>query len=324
MADAPASYAISIADLTIALTSDDPLLAVPPDGAMTPFLVPEAEPDVRLQAQWSKLGVVSGGEQLFESGGLWNLVAENGSLRFSFTSPVLGPIPYKMVWLDKEFRSGEVLIHRPYFPPGRVVYPLEYPLDELLLIHLLAEGRGVEVHACGVLDSSGKGYLFAGQSGAGKTTMARLWQKAEGVDGPLTPTLSPSPVAAVRATGPRGEDKGEGPIKVLSDDRIVLRYDAGRFWMYGTPWHGEAELSAPARAPLNGIYVLRHGLSNRLTPLRRSDTVARLVACSFPLFYHSSGLDFTLGFLDRLVEAVPCYELSFTPDERVIALVRNS
>ncbi|MGH7208368.1 MAG: hypothetical protein ACREIL_03180, partial [Nitrospiraceae bacterium] len=238
IAGPPASFAISIADLTIALTSDDPMLAVPPDGAMTPFLVREAEPDVRLQAQWSTLGAVSGGEQLFESGGLWNLVAENGSLRFSFTSPALGPLPYKMARLDKDFTAGEILIHRPYFPLGRAVYPLEYPLDELLLIHLLAAGRGVEVHACGVVDSDGRGYLFAGQSGAGKTTMARLWQKAGGA----------------------------GEVMVLSDDRIVLRYEAGRFWMYGTPWHGEAELSSAARAPLNGIYLLRHGPSNKLVP----------------------------------------------------------
>jgi hypothetical protein len=296
MADPPASFAIRIADLTIALTGEDPLLAVPPDGAMTPFLVGEAEPDLRLQAQWSKLERVSSGEQLFESGGLWQLAADNGSLRFTFTSPVLGPLPYKIASLDKDFRSGEVLIHRPYFPPGRVVYPLEYPLDELLLIHLLAAGRGVEVHACGVVDSSGQGYLFAGQSGAGKTTLARLWQKAGGI--------------------------GEGMI--LSDDRIVLRYEAGQFWMYGTPWHGEAELSSPGRAPLNGIYLLRHGPSNRLVPLRRSATVAKLIACSFPLFYQSSSLDYTLDFLDQLVQAVPCYELSFTPDERVLALVRRS
>jgi hypothetical protein len=299
MADPPVSFAITIADLTIALTSEDPTLAVPPDGAMAPFLAREAEPDLLLQAQWSKLGAIRGGEQLFESGGLWQLAAENGFLRFSFTSSVLGPLPYKMASLDKDLRSGEVLIHRPYFAPGRVVYPLEYPLDELLLIHLLAAGRGVEVHACGVVDSSGQGYLFAGQSGTGKTTMARLWQKANGA----------------------GE---AGGILILSDDRIVLRYQAGQFWMYGTPWHGEAELSSPGRAPLNGIYLLRQGPSNRLMPLRRSATVAKLIACSFPLFYHSSGLDFTLGFLDQLVEAVPCYELSFTPEERVIALVRSS
>ena len=287
------SALLRIAELTIALTSDDSTLALPVGGADTQFLVREAEPDVRVRARWGNLAEVSGGRKLFDSGGLWQLFTANGALRFHFTSSAWGPPPYKVAWFDKDFESGEVLVHRPYFPPGHLVYPLGYPLDELLIIHLLAAGRGVEVHACGVVDASGQSYLFAGQSGAGKTTIARLWQKPE-------------------------------EITVLSDDRIILRYQAGQFWMYGTPWHGEAGLSSPARAPLKGVYLLRHGPSNRLVPLRRSSTAARLVACSFPPFYHSSGLDFTLGFLDQLVEAVPCYELSFTPDERVIALLRSS
>ena len=287
------SALLRIADLTIALTSDDSTLTLPVEGANSQFLVREDEPDVHVRARWENLGEISSGRKVFDSGGLWQLFAANGALRFHFTSPAWGPLPYKVAWFDKEFASGEVVVHRPYFPRGHLVYPLEYPLDELLLIHLLAAGRGVEVHACGVVDASGQGYLFAGQSGAGKTTMARLWQKTE-------------------------------EVQVLSDDRIILRYQSGRFWMYGTPWHGEAGLSSPARAPLKGVYLLRHGPSNRLVPLRRSSTAARLVACSFPPFYHSSGLDFTLGFLDQLVEAVPCYELSFTPDERVIALVRSS
>src|SRR6058998_1308695 len=208
---------LRVANLTIALTSEDPMLAVPPEGAMRQFLVDHGEPDLRLQARWGKLEAVSGGQSLFDSGGLWRLVAANGSLRFSFTSPALGPLPYKMASVDRGFTAGEVWLHQPYFPSGLPVHPLEYPLDELLLIHLLAEGRGVEVHACGVVTPDGQGYLFVGQSGAGKTTMARLWQKAQAGT-------------------------------VLSDDRIILRKIDGTLWMYGTPWHGEAELSSPDRA----------------------------------------------------------------------------
>ena len=111
---------------------------------------------------------------------------------------------------------------------------------------------------------------------------------------------------------------------ILSDDRIILRKIDGTVWMYGTPWHGEAALSSPARAPLKGVYLLRQGQSNTLVSLRPSDAAARLLACSFPPFYHSGGLDFTLGFLEQLVEAVPCHELWFTPDERVVTLVRGS
>jgi len=299
MTSSPRSLAIRIADLTIALTSEDPRLAVPPEGAMRQFVVDEAEPDLRLQARWAKLEAVSGAEPLFDSGGLWRLVAANGSLRFSFTSPPLGSLPYKIASVDRGLTAGEIWLHQPYFPSGLPVNPLEYPLDELLLIHLLAAGRGVEVHACGVMDSGGQGYLFAGQSGAGKTTMAKLWQMAEGA-------------------------RGAGGVMILSDDRIILRKIDGTVWMYGTPWHGEAAMARAARAPMAGIYLLRHGQSNKLVSLRPSDAAARLLACSFPPFYHSGGLDFTLGFLEQVVEAVPCHELWFTPDERVVTLVGGS
>ncbi|MDA2910072.1 hypothetical protein MYX04_03950 [Nitrospiraceae bacterium AH_259_D15_M11_P09] len=283
---------IRIADLTIALTSEDPALTLPNEGAITQFLVSDAEPDVRVRAAWGELDELSG-EKLFDAGGLWQLYAAKDSRRFHFTSPALGPVPYKMASFDPEFTSGEVRLNRPYFPNGQTVYPLEYPLDELLILQLLAQGRGVEVHACGVVNPTGQGYLFAGQSGAGKTTIARLWQKVEGVT-------------------------------VLSDDRIILRNKDGRLWMYGTPWHGEAGLSCSARAPLAGVYLLRHGSSTELIPQRHAEAVARLVACSFPPFYSSSGLDFMLSLFDQVVNTVPCQELRFVPDERALALVRSS
>src|SRR3989442_6077971 len=280
--DSDPTLLLRIADLTIALTCEDPRLAVAPEGAMRQFLIDHGEPDLRLHAQWGKLETVSGGEPLFDSGGLWRLVAANGSLRFSFTSPVLGPLPYKVASVDRGFTEGEVWLHQPYFPSALPVNPLEYPLDELLMIHLLAAGCGVEVHACGVVAPNGQGYLFVGQSGAGKTTMARLWQKAQG-------------------------GRAAGGVIVLSDDRIILRKRDGTVWMYGTPWHGEAELACADRAPLAGIYLLRHGASNALIPLHRSEAIARLLASSFTPLYSRDALAFTLAFLDQGVRAVPCH-----------------
>jgi hypothetical protein len=299
-----AAVAFRIADLTIALTSEDPALTSQIVGATTQFLVREAEPDdaepdVRVRAVWGNLSERIAGKQLFDSRGPWQLYAANGSLRLHFTSLTLGLLPYKVASFDPAFTVGEICLHRPYFPPGHAVNPLEYPLDELLMIHLLAQGRGVELHACGVMDSEGRGYLFAGQSGAGKTTMARLWQNPE-------------------------DGKSRGVVTFLSDDRIIVRHQDGKFWMYGTPWHGEGQFASPARAPLQGVYLLRHGSSSRLVPLRRSEAAARLMTCSFPPFHDSRGLSFTLSFLEKLVAAVPCLELSFTPDARVIELVRGA
>jgi hypothetical protein len=257
---------------------------------MEKFVVSGADPDVRIRAAWSDLSRLNGGKITFDSGGVWKLYVDGGCHRFRFHAAAFGIAPYKEACLNSDFSSGEVALHRPYFATGRVPYALEYPLDELLLMHLLAQGRGTEVHSCGVVDDSGNGHLFVGQSGAGKTTMARLWQRERGV-------------------------------KILSDDRIVLRNMDDTNWMYGTPWHGEAGLADPSRAPLTRIYFLRHGGKNELLPQTKTEAVARLFACSFPPFYNREALDFTLAFFAEIVEAVPCYELNFVPDEPVVGFI---
>ena len=281
---------ISIAGITIAFTADGPGLEPRGQGSMEKFVVAGADPDARVRAAWGDLSTVSCGKKIFDSGGLWQLYVDGGAYRFKFNSPAFGAVPYKDACFNADFSFGEVTLHRPYFASGHVAYPLEYPLDELLLMHLLARGRGAEVHSCGVVDASGNGHLFVGQSGAGKTTMAKLWHKEKG-------------------------------ITILSDDRIVLRHMDGKLWMYGTPWHGEAGFSAPSRAPLTRVYLLRQGEKNELLSQTKTEAVGRLFACSFPPFYNPEALDFTLAFFEAVAAAVPCYELSFVPDESVIGFI---
>jgi hypothetical protein len=157
----------------------------------------------------------------------------------------------------------------------------------LLFINFLSLNRGAEVHALGLVDSKGIGRLFLGQSTAGKTTMARLWE----------------------------DDPG---VTILSDDRIILRKINDQIWMYGTPWHGEAGFAAPTRAPLNKVYFLRKGMENEISPLKEAESISRFFSCCFPLFYNRDAVDFTLCFFDDVVKAVPCDELSFVPNKSVV------
>src|SRR6202040_3700872 len=128
-----------------------------------------------LEVAWAGALRVPSSTLLFHSGGLWSLFAEPSGYRFSFLSPLLGMTPYKEAWFDPEFSTGRVLLSRRYFDTQRPAYPLEYPLDELLMIHRLSRGEGVEMHAVGISDEQGQGHLFLGHSGAGKSTTARLW-----------------------------------------------------------------------------------------------------------------------------------------------------
>lgn len=188
--------------------------------------------------------------------------------------------------LTPDFSSGDV-----YMIKNQRGFPFTYPLDELLMINLLAQGRGVMVHAFGVMDTD-NGLLFAGTSGAGKSTIANLW-------------------------------KDKKDVTVLSDDRIIIRKIDGRFWIYGTPWHGDANVCSPEKAPLEKIFFLKHAKVNKVEEIEEIDAVSKLLVCSFPTFWDKKGMEFTLGFIDELTREVPCYELGFLPDEGVIDLVRN-
>lgn len=109
----------------------------------------------------------------------------------------------------------------------------------------------------------------------------------------------------------------------MSDDRIIVRKIDGQFWIYGTPWHGEANLCSPKKARLEKIFFLKHAEKNGIKKISLIDATSCMIVCSFPTFWNKKGMEFTVGFIDELTREVPCYELGFVPDERVLDLVEN-
>jgi hypothetical protein len=278
-----------IGGITFGLHGEGDLLLTP-ERELAAFAVEHGCCDVNLQVSWADSLRLPSSTLLFHSGGLWSLFEEPSGYRFSFLSPLLGMTPYKEAWLDAEFRCGRVLLSRRYFDTDRPVYPLEYPLDELLMIHRLSRGEGVEVHAVGISDEQGRGHLFLGHSGAGKSTTARLWLDRPGV-------------------------------RILSDDRIILRARDGQIWMYGTPWHGDAGIASPESAPLTGIYLLEHGNRNERSLLTPGQAAAELFTRCFVTHHSGEGIRFTLEFLDRVAREVPCSIFKFVPDETAVEAI---
>jgi hypothetical protein len=228
----------------------------------------------------------------FDSGGLWRVRHQPDFIEFAFTSPAIGEVPYRIARIAHDWQSGEVILHRPYVEAGLFAHALEYPLDELLLVHLLARHQaGIELHGCGLVTTDGKSLLFLGQSGAGKTTTANLWTQAK----PGT--------------------------RVLSDDRIIVRSDGRVMRMYGTPWHGEGAYALPEQTPLSAIFFLTQSEHNAARRMSESEAVARLFACSFAPVYVHEDVHHCLAFLGALAAQVPCYALSFVKDASAVDFV---
>lgn len=286
------TFYLRIAGLTIGVWGHDDAMNMQLDPTMRPFCIDAATPDLTLQASYGVLAEDPEDMPVFESGGLWRLSNRHGHPCFRFVSPYFGAIPYKEACLRADFSSGEVRLHHPYFAASPGVYPLEYPLDELLILHLLSQRRGVEVHACGIIDADGRGHVFMGHSGAGKTTLARLW-----------------------TTDPH--------VTILSDDRIILRRTDDGYRIYGTPWHGEAHFAYAAEAPLASLVVIGHGPHHSLTPLAPVEAIGRFMSCSFPPFYNSEALAWTLEFFTDIVQTIPAYTLAFLPNQQVLSFLAS-
>jgi hypothetical protein len=281
-------------------------------GPLGPFLSEAACASVSLRVEWVDGLSPLTNRRLFDSGCIWKLYDAAPELQFDFSSPTLGERPYKRLLVNESFSDATILMSRESF--SRISYPadpLEYPLDELLIMHRLTQEKAIELHGCGIVRANGIGNLFVGHSEAGKSTTTRLWTS-------------------------------QGDVEVLSDDRIVVRRDEAekqvphrrfapvrndnaknRIRMYGTPWHGEAMYASPNSAPLARIFVLEHGHGNVLTPLSPSQAVAELFARAFVPFHRHEYVESALSFLQEVVDTVPVFRFAFEPDHRAVDTILN-
>jgi len=281
------------------------------DISLRPFCVDAGAPEVTIQVGWATNLAPTPRRKLFDSGSIWRLYKDEAGFQFDFSTSSLGQHPYKRLFVDGSFRRATLHMNEGCFPGAAcATSPLEYPLDELLIMHRLTQEQAIEMHGVGIVGPDGASNLFVGHSGAGKSTTARLWTSLH-------------------------------KVEILSDDRIIVREhkvreekvrahkirqdkageDATQIFMYGTPWHGEAHFALPQRAPLQRIFVLEHGHGNELTRLTRSQTVAELFARSFVPFHSHEYVDHALSFLERVAYTIPCYRYSFEPDQRAVETI---
>ena len=162
-----------------------------------------------------------------------------------------------------------------------------YSIDTLLrIVHTLAlapEG-GLLMHAASVA-WKGRTFVFAGKSGAGKTTLSRL---------------APPDVA------------------VLSDEVSYVRREGAGYAGYGTPFAGElARPGENTSAPLEAIYLLRHGPANVVETVAPAEAAREILANTLFFAEEPELVKAVFHAALELAERVPVRRLSFVPDARV-------
>jgi len=323
-----------VGGVSVRVTGDDSAAT-----ALTPpleaFRVGPGLFDIEIQVERVAALPPMSGCQLFDSGSIWRLYEDGAAFQFDFCSKNFGNWrPYKRLLVDRLFREATLQMNEECFADARyAVDPLEYPLDELLIMHRLTQENAIELHGSGIVRPNGVGNLFVGHSGAGKSTTTRLWTSREEVevlsddriivrrDEGSTRAVVETPFEATGSTGEHGvlrlrDSSASRATHSAQDDRTEVT--RGGMRMYGTPWHGEAMFASPNSAPLTRIFVLEHGHGNVVTRLTKSQAVAELFARSFVPFHRYEYVESALEFLQELAESVPCYRYSFEPDQGAV------
>ncbi|WP_295683153.1 hypothetical protein [uncultured Fibrobacter sp.] len=174
--------------------------------------------------------------------------------------------------------------------------------NSLMVLYALATANlGTALFHSATVGYRGKGYMFLGQSGTGKSTHARLWLRYN-----------------------------EGSA-LLNDDNPVVRFFApespagvARAVVYGSPWSGKTPCYKNENLPLGGIVLLSQAPFNKIERLRGVKAYAALVPSISGKRWErliADGLHYTEN---ALASNVPLWYLECLPDESAARLCRET
>jgi len=223
------------------------------------------------------------GYKITRSDNFWSVYKQNGDLLLVTNFPD-SPGKKAILKFSLSIREWDLWIEN----AGYETDPLEYPLDGLILYYLTAINADLMIHASGVF-YNGRGYIFSGMSGKGKTTMATLWDNIG--------------------------------AQVIHDDRLIIRDNEGIFRMHNTPVYRNDN---PRSASVDRIFLIGHGKENMITPLREAAAVSNVVANCIQHNYSPDMIARFLGSVSLMCSKVPVARLTFRPDRSIIEyILRN-
>lgn len=208
-------------------------------------------------------------------------------------------VPFLDYEVNIEQRSNRVIFRRadylieanPDFSGARISVYNEFALKHALVnfysAYIVHHQWGLLLHASCVIDQ-GRAHLFTGQSGAGKSTAAKL----------------------------------SLPRKLLADEAAIVKITADRLIVFNSPFRSELEATnTEDSCALAGIHILHQALHHERLKLVKSNGFLQLIDKVFYWKYSAAETNKVFGLLRTLADAAPIYELRFQKNSRFWELI---
>ena len=167
---------------------------------------------------------------------------------------------------------------------------LEDSIIAAIMTHLSIR-HGLMLHSS-LVDYKGKGIMFVGPSGIGKTTQAELWMKYR-------------------------------DAVIINGDMALIREEENGFIGYGCPWHGSSPYCENRQVPLYGIIVLEQAKENSIERLSGVKLIERMMNNIFLPHWYPQGVESAMETVDHLLSQVPVYLMKCRPDEEAVEMVEG-
>ena len=162
-----------------------------------------------------------------------------------------------------------------------------------ILFNIAALPLGAVAFHSSVIRYRGRGVLFLGESGTGKSTHTRLWR--EHIPG----------------------------AELLNDDSPIIRATDSEALVHGSPWSGKTPCYRNVCQPIRAIVRLSQAPHNRIRRLRAIEAIGALLPSCPPSFAHDETLeDAVCATVSAVVAQVPVYHLECLPDAAAAELAQ--
>lgn len=155
-------------------------------------------------------------------------------------------------------------------------------------------GLGTLLLHASVTRYEGRGNLFFGVSGTGKSTHSRLWHD-------FVP----------------GSD-------LMNDDNPIIRIEDGRCLVYGSPWSGKTLCYRNVVAPVNALVRLEQFPENRIARIQALEAYASVIAAVSTIRWNHGIMSLLIPTIEYVAMNIPCFQLKCRPDEQAVRLCKGA